>query len=267
MVVLDFHDLVIYACCGVVTGFLSGLLGVGGGIIIVPSLVAIFTWDGFPVDRVFHFAAGTSFAVMLFTTLFSFWQHNKQSASIKSIYTSLCYGVVVGVVTGSVMAHFLHPSVLRWIFAGVMLLVAAKLFFIGKLEQLSTEAEEESHPVAGFCIGCISSLLGIGGSTFTVPYLLSRGVSMRQAIVASSALGVTIAVVGVVAYSITGLFDAYHLAWSVGYVYWPAAAVMSVFCFLTVTGGVWCSHRLPVRLLQRIFALFVLIIAAHMAAF
>ncbi len=264
MVLLEWHDIIAYAACGVATGFLSGLLGVGGGIIIVPSLVALFAWDNFPLDKVFHFAAGTSFAVMMLTTSRALHGHAKRVDNLKRIFMTLCYAVIIGAVCGAVVAHFLHPSILKWLFAAVMVVVALKLFFAPKLQELSQDKALTSHPIAGFCIGFLSSMLGIGGSTFTVPFLVSLQVPLRTAIAVATAVGVAISVCGVILYSILGLFDAYHFAWSAGYIYLPAAIVMSAFCFLTIPLGIKCSYHLPVSLLQKLFAAFVLIVAVHM---
>jgi len=124
----------IFILVGALAGSLSGLIGIGGGVVVVPMLVTVFHFRGFPDDMVMHFAAGTSLAVMIITTSASLHAHLKTGQNIWPIFKKIMPGVALGTITGAVVADFLHSEILEVIFGFMLLFVAYKVFSAPKRE-------------------------------------------------------------------------------------------------------------------------------------
>ena len=259
----------IYFLLGVVTGIFSGLLGIGGGIIVVPTLAYIFYRDHMPAVFVMHIAIGTSLAIMMLTTLRSLWSHLAHPGrdEFLGIAKSLIPTVIIGVVLGGVLADFLHPNLLKIIFGMVVLLIALRLFFVPDKEDVSKHLPSTGWMrLAGFVMGTASGLLGIGGGTTVIPYLLYYQTAMRIAVRVSIVLGFIIAIIGATTYYISGIHAALppH-CW--GYIYWPAWLGVSVGSVLFAPVGAELSYHLSSHILRRVFALLMLFISIHMLYF
>lgn len=250
---------------GAVAGTLSGLLGIGGGLIVVPSLAFLFQWLGMPVDVIMHMAAGTSLAIMIVTTTRSLRSHLKRRVEFWPIYRQLLPGVVVGTVIGAFIAHWLNSQVLSLIFGFFVLIVAIRSW----LDHHHTETRRRlpgfwGMNTAGVLIGAKSGLLGVGGGALTIPFLTFCRVDMRKAVVVSAATGLTVALVGTAVFILNGLGVGHLPRYSLGYVYWPAWFPVALGSVLMAPFGAKWSHDLPVVTLQRVFAICLLFIAARL---
>lgn len=254
----------IYFFLGVFAGTMSGLLGIGGGLVVVPGLAYLFEAQHMPAETLMHMAISTSLAVMIITTSRSLRSHLKRHIPFWAIYKQLMPGIIVGATGGAVLAHFLRSNTLGVIFGIVVLLVAVKMLFEGKRPDGHRLPGRIGMASAGVVIGAKSGLLGLGGGTLTIPFLNYCNVSMRKAIVVSSATSLTVAITGSISYAIAGMGIVPMKHWMIGYIYWPAWIVVALGSVLFAPLGVYWSHKLPVLILKRIFAVFLLLVGVHM---
>jgi len=256
---------VYYFLVGTFAGTMSGLLGIGSGVILVPALAFLFHSQHFTTSIIMHVAGGTSLACMAITTSRSLYGHLRRNIPFWSIYRNFLPGVIIGTIGGAMLAHYLHSRTLRIIFGIVVLLFGIKMFF-----QKSSKLSKRQLPDAvgcsfvGLLIGGKSGLLGLGGGTFSIPFLTHCGVSMRQAVVVSSAIGMTVSIIGSVSFALTGMHAVGLPPRTIGYIYWPAwlGIIMGSLCFVPL--GVKLSHYLRTVILRRVLATFLLIAGLHM---
>jgi uncharacterized protein len=262
---LPIYILISYFILGSCAGFLSGLFGIGGGLVVVPGLTILFAWQHFPPEIIMHLAAGTSLAVMIFTAARSLLAHLKRGAVIWPIYKKLLPGVILGAVGGALLAYRLHSRILMIVFAVFVLLMALRMFFI---KSLSFDQHRLPGPLgmtfAGLTIGGKSGLLGLGGGAITIPFLTYCEVSMRQAVAVSVAISLTIGVIGTLMFIITGSFSALAPSKTFGYIYWPAVLVVMMGSLLFSPIGVRLSHSLPTAILKQFFAIFLFVVGIRM---
>ena len=259
----------VFFLLGSVVGTLSGLLGIGGGIVVVPALVYIFHYEHFPEHTVMHLAVGTSLAVMMFTTYRSLRLHlaRKGRREFWVVSKVLMPSVIVGVIGGAVLADFMHSSVLKIIFGVFILIIATRLLIYrpkGGEEQVPPS--KLVNRIAGVVIGALSGLLGVGGGTTVIPYLLYFNQSMRLAVRVAIFVGFLVAIVGSISYFFSGLNETLP-AHCLGFIYWPAWIGISVGSVLFAPLGVRLSYHTPTAVLQRIFAVLMLVIGIHMLLF
>lgn len=269
----------IYAATGAVAGFLAGLLGVGGGLIIVPALVFAFAAQQFPENYIAHIALGTSLASIVFTSIASLRAHHRHAAVRWDIVRGIAAGIVVGTLLGTSLATLLTSTYLKWFFVVFVFYVATQMLF-GLQEKLAatvaaggglSPATEKLPGAAGVfgvgaIIGAVSALVGIGGGTLSVPFMTWCKLRLHTAIGTSAAIGFPIAVAGTVGYAINGIAaDVALPRWSIGFVYLPALAGLVATSMLTAPIGARLAHRLPVNRLKKVFAALLYIIGIRMA--
>jgi len=186
-------------------GVIAGLLGVGGGIVIVPILVFLFTAQGMPQDHIMQMALGTSLGSIVFTSISSFRAHHRRGAVHWDIVKRIAPGIILGTLSGSWLAAGLSPTVLKAIFACFLFYVAAQMLL--NLKPKSTRRLPKAAGMfgAGGFIGLVSSMVGIGGGTLSVPFLTWCNLPVHHAIGTSAAIGFPIAVAGTLGYIATGL--------------------------------------------------------------
>lgn len=257
----------LYLIIGALAGILSGLVGIGGGVVVVPLLASIFEHKGVPPDMVMHFAAGTSLAVMMVTTTASMRAHIKLGDAIWPIFRRMIPGLSIGVIAGATLADFLHSHELRLIFGGLLLLTAVKTFLRHEVHPRETLPTFFMMSVASFGLGVLSGLLGVGGGTIMVPFLLMINVSIRIAVAVSTACGLLAAIIGTVSYMITGANEIHTMAWTTGYIYWPAFFGVAMASPIFATLGAQISHRVSVTHLRRLFSLFIFLAAIKLLVF
>ena len=254
----------LYAAVGAIAGILAGLLGIGGGLVIVPMLVFSFTLQQIPADLTMHLALGTSLASIIFTSISSLSAHHKHKAVRWDVFKGITPGIIVGTFSGSWVASLLPTQVLKGIFVVFLYYVATQMI-LGKKPAAAREIPGTAGIFgAGSVIGCFSSLVGIGGGTLSVPFLTWCNISIRHAIGTSSAIGLPIALAGGFGYVLNGLGTENLPDFALGYVHLPALLGIISMSVLTAPLGAKLTHSLPVDKLKRIFALLLYVVATRM---
>lgn len=249
--------LLIYLVLGSFAGLVAGLLGVGGGLVIVPVLAGLFSAQHFPAESVMQLAVGTSLATIVVTSVASFRAHHQRGAVSWPIMWQLGMGIVLGAWAGAVVAHNISSQSLARLFGVFELLVAIQML-LGKSPAAHRQIPGRKRNLfAGGIIGTLSAVLGIGGGTLTVPYLCWHNVPIRQAVGTAAACGLPIALAGSAGFILTGWHVSDLPAWSSGYVYWPAVAAICAASVLAAPLGASLAHKLPQATLKKVFALFL----------
>ena len=257
----------IYLLIGAITGVTAGLLGVGGGLIVVPALVMVFSAFDIGSNHIMHFSLGTSLATIIVTSISSIVAHQKHRAIEWKDVRVLAPGLVVGSFVGALLADQLPTKALQLGFAAFVILISVDMLLdvrskvLSSFRKNSREKNTLVSPLAGGSIGVISALTGIGGGSMTVPYLSWKDRSIRRAIATSAACGFPIAVAATIGFIWTG----YGSTGSVlGYVYLPAFIGIIITSVLMVPVGANLTHTLPVSVIKRIFAVFLLLVGVKM---
>ena len=252
---------------GCVGGFLSGLLGVGGGIIFVPALFFSLSSLGFSEEHAMHIAIGSSLAIVMATGSVSAFSHYKRGGVDLTIVRSWGVPIVIGVVLGAFVASSVKSIVLKEIFACMTLLIAFYMAFskdrtdVVPLRWLTMTVQKF---ISAF-IGIISAMLGVGGAILTVPLMSYIGLPMPRAVGTGAALGVAVAVPGVISYMVSGIIISDVLPpWSIGYVNLLTVAMIIPSSMLMAPVGVRLSHNMPRAMLRRVFAVVLIIVSVRM---
>ncbi len=254
-----------YLGLGLVAGFVAGLLGVGGGLIIVPVLIFIFKSENIHQNMIVHMAIATSLATIIFTSLSSIYAHHVKHQAVRwDIVKLLTPGIIVGALLGAMIADFMPAKTLQLFFALFELVVAVQMALNIKAHAARTLPLQGGMFLSGSVIGTISTIVGIGGGTLTVPFLVWCNVKMQQAVATSSACGLPIAVAGATGFIVTGWNEAALPEYSFGYVYWPAFISIVVSSMLVAPLGARLAHRLPAAQLKRAFSLVLFILGIKM---
>jgi uncharacterized protein len=254
----------LYPAVGAISGILAGLLGIGGGLVIVPMLVFCFTRQNIPHEHLMHMALGTSMASIVFTSVSSFLSHHRRGAVHWAIVRRITPGILVGTFLGAWIASRMPTNSLK-VFFGVFLYYVAVQLLLDKKPKASREIPGNTGMFGvGSVIGVVSSLVGIGGGTLSVPFMTWCNIAVHQAIGTSAAIGFPIAVSGTVGYVYNGLHVAGLPPYSAGYVYLPALAGLVCASVLTAPLGAKLAHSLPVSPLKRIFAVLLMAVGTRM---
>lgn len=258
--------ILLYATTGIVAGFLAGLFGVGGGLIIVPALLYCFYLQGFDPSISMHIAIGTSLATIILTSISSARAHHVHGAVQWLIVKRMTLGIVIGGVLGALIAKSLRSESLQIIFAVFEILIAIKLFRNAKVKadkSFSASRLLNTWPLIGasILISAMSAIVGIGGGSLSVPFLRLTGISIQKAIATSAALGLPIAIAGSLAFMWTGYGNALLPKYSIGFIYLPALVGVGFLSIFLAPLGARFAHRLPAEILQTIFAAGLLLVA------
>ena len=256
--------LLIYGALGAIAGFIAGLFGVGGGLIIVPALIWVFSWQNVDPSIATHLAVGTSLATITFTAISSIRAHHLQGHVSWRLFLWLSLGIMVGAILGAKTVDQLAGPYLQALIGAFAILVSLQLFF-----QIMPNAQRElpsprGLTLAGGVIGWISSMFGIGGGAMTVPFLVFHQTPMKQAVGTAAACGLPIAVFGAIGFAWQAWGYETLPSYSTGYIYWPAVAGIIVTSVLTARVGAYVAHRLPAGMLKRLFAVLLLAIGGHL---
>lgn len=249
--------------CG--TGFLAGLLGIGGGMLMVPFLTYLLGARGVPPELAVKMAIATSMATILFTSLSSVRAHHRRGAVRWDLVRALAPGIALGgLAAGAGVFALVKGQVLALFFAVFVGYSATQML----IDRKAAAARNLPGPMglagAGGVIGFLSGLVGAGGGFVTVPYLSKRQIVMHQAVATSAALGFPIALANTTGYVVGGWSLAPALPGAVGYLYLPALAVIGAASVLLAPLGARAAHALPVKQLKRVFALMLYALAAYM---
>lgn len=249
---------------GAGTGFLAGLLGIGGGMTMVPFLTMLLTAQGFPTGEIIKVALATSLSTILFTSASSVRAHFKRGAVRLDLLKWMGAGAFFGTFIGAQFAGALKGTWLAGFFALFVGYSALQMLRNKKPTPGRAMPGDKTMAGIGGLIGFISSLVGAGGGFLTVPFLTWCNVAMHQAVATSAGMGFPIALGGLVGYLVAGLDASGLPAGTVGYVYLPALAILAGASVLMAPLGAKTAHAMEVGRLKRIFALLLLSLAAYM---
>ncbi|WP_434632199.1 sulfite exporter TauE/SafE family protein [Chromobacterium sp. CV08] len=261
---LSYELLAALLACGAVAGFMAGLLGVGGGLIIVPVLGWALMAAHLGGEHVQHLAVGTSLAVMMFTSLSSVRAHHRKGAVNWRIVRGMAPAMVAGTLLGSLIAGWISGAALRWFFVVYAYAVAAQMLIGRQPKGGRGMPGWAGQGAAGGAIGMVSSWVGIGGGSMSVPFMSWCNVPVHTAIGTSAALGWPIAISGAIGYLISG-WGISGLPWgSAGFVHLPSMLALMLMTVLFAPLGARAAHRLPVPRLKKAFALLMATMASEM---
>jgi uncharacterized membrane protein YfcA len=248
----------VLAAAGALAGLIAGLLGVGGGIVIVPVLFYLLPLAGVPEEHRMHVAVGTSLATIIATSIVSARSHHKRGGVDVPLLKSLLPGIVVGVIVGVTIGGLVSGATLTLVFAVVALMVAAYMAFFkrdGKGD--GALPKRPWRDVIGGIIGSISVMMGIGGGTLSVPIFTLYGVPVRRAVGTASAIGLVIAIPGTIGFAISGWGEEGLPLGSIGYVNLIGFALIAPLSMVLAPYGAKLAHTIPNVWLARIFAIFL----------
>jgi uncharacterized membrane protein YfcA len=258
------EELGLYLLGGAVAGVLAGLFGVGGGTILVPALLIIFSGTDIPEALWMHLALGTSLAVIVLNAISSVRSHHRRGGVNWPVLWNLTPGVILGASVGAWIADGLESRTLALLFAAFLLLIGLQMLAARQPKPHRVLPGRLGLVIAGGVIGVVSALVGIGGGSLTVPFLAFCNVAIARAVGTSAAVGLPIALAGTLGYLITGL-DAVDLpSGAIGYVYLPAFLGMAVAGMACAPLGARIAHALPAAQLKRAFGIFLLLVSARM---
>lgn len=257
-------DFSLYLVAGALAGLLSGLFGVGGGLIIVPILSTVFSAMAFPQQHIMHMALGTSLTTIVFTSISSARAHHRQANVDWTVVSRISGGIVVGTLLGAHMASSLSTAPLKIIFAIFIFCVATQMWLDFRPNATRGLPKLPGMSIAGTVIGIISSLVGIGGGSLSVPFLIYCNVAIKKAIGTSAAIGLPIALSGTVGFITAGWHRSELPSFSLGYVYLPALAGIAIVSIFTAPLGARIARRLPANTLKRAFAALLYLIGCKM---
>jgi uncharacterized membrane protein YfcA len=255
-----------YLAIGLAVGFLAGLLGVGGGMVIVPMLVFVFSAKGFPAEHMMHLALATALATIAFTSLSSVRAHHRHGGVDWPVARAMAPGILAGSLAAALAAGFIPTRPLAVFFTGFMFYAAAQMFVEIKPRPARQLPGSAGLFAAGAGIGAISSLLAAGGAFLSIPFLAWCNLPLKRAIGTAAANGFPIAVAGTIGYVLQGLRVPDLPPWSLGYVYLPALLLIVAASMPMAPLGARLAHRLPVKRLRVVFALMLFALGLRMLA-
>ena len=253
-----------YLAIGLSVGVLAGLFGIGGGMIMVPMLVFVFTAKGFPAEHMMHLSLATSMATIVFTSLSSVGAHHRHGAVDWRVARAMAPGIVAGALAATLVAGFVPTRPLAVFFAVFMLYASLQMFFEVKPKPSRQLPGATGLFGVGAGIGALSSVLAAGGAFLSIPFLVRCNVPLKRAIGTAAANGFPIAAAGTIGYIHNGLRVEGLPDGSLGFVYLPALAIVVAASMPLAPLGAKLAHRLPVKRLRIVLALMLLAIAVRM---
>jgi uncharacterized membrane protein YfcA len=255
--------LALLAAGGLLAGFLSGLLGIGGGGVLVPVLYEVFGVAGVPEDVRMHVTLGTTLGVIAPTVFRSFSAFRARGTVDLDVVKRMGPWIFLGVVAGVIIAYYASSEALRWVWVFFGTLLALKMFLGRDDWKLADHLPGPPwFETAAFLIGLLSTLMGIGGATFTVPLLTLHGMPLLRAVGTATGIGTVIAVPGIIGYIISGWGEQSLPPLSLGYVNIGALLIVPL-AVLASPYGVRLAHRISKRALELAFAVFLTTVVAR----
>lgn len=266
---MEFHDLLIWvpilAGLGGLAGFLAGLLGIGGGLILVPGLFFSLSAFGYDTGHLMHLVIGTSLAIIIPTGLSSALSHAKRKSVRADLVRRIGPGILAGVALGTLIAAQLSGDGLKLVFAVLLLFLSALMMVDSARHHWAKDVPGQPWAaLAGGMIGTLSALMGIGGATVSVPYMTLCRVPIHQAVGTASALGMVISVPAALGYVMIGWGQGGLPPFSFGYVNLPAFFLIAPFSILVAPWGARSAHAISAPALRKAFAVFLVIVSLRM---
>lgn len=247
---------------GMVAGLLAGLLGIGGGIIIIPGLIYLFETTQFIVPQeLMRVALGTSLASVVFTTAITLMIHARHNNIRWPLAKQLIPGLLLGAIIGSYLASIIDTHLLAILFASFLLLLSLRFIFNWHGGQMTTFLPTPIMWLVGIVIGSCTSMLGLGGGVLLIPLLSHLPLSMREVSALSIVCILPVAILATLGYIIFGYHQVDLPNFSTGYVYWPAVLPIIIMSSIFAPIGIAWAKRLPSEKLKRIFGVLLLCIS------
>lgn len=256
---------VLYVVVGAAAGVLAGLLGVGGGVVVVPCLTFAFQAQGFADRYVMPLALGTSLAAIVVTASAGARAHDRHGAVEWVIVRKLAPGLVFGALGGAWCATWVSSTVLTILFAGFLWVVATRLVIDGAPLPARGLPGRTGLTVAGGAMGFVSGVVGIGGGTLSIPFLLRHRVPMPLAIGTAAAAGLPIALAGAAGYLVTGFGLSGLPSQSMGFVHLPALVGVAAASVVTAPLGAGLARRMSTDRLKTAFAGLLYLVGVKLA--
>ena len=253
------------AVLGLCTGFLAGLLGIGGGLIMVPVITYLLGQRGVSADLAVKMAIATSMATIIFTSVSSVRAHHKK----KAVRWDLVKGLAPGILLGSALSSLwlfavLRGSVLALFFAGFTAFSATQMVLDKKPKPSRQMPGPLGQTVVGTVIGTLSGLVGAGGAFVSIPFMTWCNIPLRNAVATSAAIGFPVALANALGYVVSGWDAPHNVDWSFGYIWLPGLVVIGLCTMVTAPIGARMAHTMPVLKLKRGFALLLFLLASYM---
>ncbi len=249
---------------GIFVGFLSGLLGIGGGLVIVPVLIYLLPSLDIPIELVVPIALGTSLCSIVITSFTSTISHYRNNNIPVSLTKKFILPIALGALGGSLIADLLSVDLLKNIFAIAVSILAFYMLFSVRITKKFPLPNNVFIFIIAYACGVIASLMGISGAVILIPILSFFGVPLRHAIGLATTCGTVVAAFGSLGYIISGFGVAALPEWSMGYVYLPALVSVAITSTIFAPIGVRYASKLPVKTLGYFFAFFLLVVALKM---
>ena len=258
-------EILIYLSLGAFTGLLAGMFGIGGGSVLVPSLIFIFYGMGFESSVIVLMAIGTSLASIFFSAISSALTHHNKKSVEWQLVTPLSVGMILGALVGAGYAASLSSENLKWIITIFLVFVGIEMISgftktLGDKGNGFISLSKFLVPIHGSWIGFLSSIIGIGGGSFTTPLMIAGGYNIRKGIGTAAACGVPIAAAGAIGYMYYGQTDANLPMGAFGYVFWPAVICISLASVFSAKLGANLSHSISEQALKISFGIFLIIV-------
>lgn len=257
-------EVFLYIFTGALAGFTAGLFGVGGGLIIVPVLYFIFSSQGYDTQQLMQMALTTSLATIVITSISSTRAHHKKHAVLWPLVFILSPGIIVGSWLGGLFASDIDSETLRSFFVVFEFSVALKLILKKQTTRHESEIKKTIATAGGIVIGFISTIVGIGGGTMTVPFLHWFNISMKNAIATSAACGFPIALIGTLSFIFSSHDQSVGGSYSIGYLQTIAFLFIAASSFLFAPLGAKVAHSISEKTLRLSFSLLLFFLGSIM---
>jgi len=255
----------VMAASAVVVGFMAGLFGIGGGLIMVPVLFYVFSFVGIERTFVMHLAVGTSFSIIIPNSIISTITHMKFKAVDFSIVKTFGAFVMIGVVLGTIFAVSLKTSSLILFFSIMTMFFA--IYFLMEKEKINPAPREINliyRVICGFLSGFFSAPMGIGGGVFNTPIFKMFGYPINIAIGSSAAIGFLIALIGAIGFAVSGSYFNINAPLSLGFVNVPAFLIFVPITTFMAKIGAETVHKVDKRLIFKLFGIYLFIVACRL---
>tara|TARA_R110002124_G_scaffold59064_2_gene163618 strand:+ start:2249 stop:3046 length:798 start_codon:yes stop_codon:yes gene_type:complete len=256
------NEIAIYPLIGLLAGFLAGIFGICGGVVIVPLLVTILGWQQVDDDLALSLAVGTSLATIAVTSISSARAHYRHGNVRRDCVWLLLPGLVFGAINGVVVGDVLSGKTLSLLLGVFFLILAIKVLVNSRSVGSYPLPGRNGMLIAGSSIGLASALFGIGGGTLMVPFLERHSIPMRQAVGTSAAAGIPIAIVGAITAMVVGDTKT-SVSWTTGYVYWPAFVGIVILSMPGAKLGALVASRLKAKVLKLTFAGLLIVVGLN----
>ncbi|WP_158232683.1 sulfite exporter TauE/SafE family protein [Sporosarcina sp. P26b] len=260
--------LTIFLIFGILTGFLSSMFGFGGGFVVIPVLYILLPELNFPEPLVMHVAIGTSLAIMIINSINSTISHYRRGHILWFIFFQLAPAITVGALIGGLLSPFIEGDILRYLFIDLILYTIFSSLIGKGFIHVNTDSIQMpgrlKTSLIGSGVGFISTLLGVGGSLMTIPFLRSCRLKMVNAVALATPLSLPIAMIGATTSIFNGMQQTGLPPWSFGFVYVPAFFGIVIGGFIGVPVGTRIAHRLPDQLFSKVYLALLVVVVITM---